>query len=583
MHWARLMLVCRHWRSVGISSPSLWRRVSITRNLESLQYRISRTMGCTIDVFLSGERKVNDSAMSLLIPLAHRIRSIETTDGFHFGILPSIKPLFQVALPALESVKVIPGPEAILDLEYEESSAWVDLGLSEKLHPRIRRLEIHLIVIPSHPAFFSSLRQMIINFEDVDIHTEHHPLLPQDIINALAHAPYLETLEVCGCDFSWHYPPGPTVPATLEPAPLTQYRLPRLRRLVLKCPYLFAAEVLRVIDAPALTVFHVVASTSSRIVVADIGSLLFPPAFHYLVQQHTELFVATGDQHRWGFRIFNFEPENKLPRAARGRNRLHLQVSDFKYRIHPLTAALKTLSTFDVAPHVQSLYFADFGASHSSICALWDPIHTIFPAIRSITVRSCFPDTVAFFLRKFLEMSKKGAWSDIRDLHVSTCRDRTPTSLAVHIIADLVLRAARVRAERGAPLALIEWEHDVLLSTPLVPHRWTLWAIDMVCGTLDFRIYHGRCHIPRRLGSLFTPAEHQRLNDGTWNTYEGSDQATERDIGTHAAEEHDSEEDYSEEDNSEEDEDETEYIVSRLLGFIWSLTRMLTECWAMIA
>ncbi|KAM5543439.1 hypothetical protein V8D89_002690 [Ganoderma adspersum] len=574
MHWVRLMLVCHHWRNVGISSPWLWRRVSITTNMESLQYRLSRTVGCTIDVFLSGDSKVNGSAMSLLIPLAHRIRSIDTTDSFHFGNLPSIKPLFQVALPALESVKVIRGSASGFNLEArnsEQSSAWFDLGLSEKLHPRIRRLEVHRIVIPSHPTFFSSLRQMIINLKDIDIHDEDHSLFPQDIINALAHAPHLETLEVCGCYFSWHYPPSPEVPVTLEPATLTQYRLPCLRKLVLKCPYLFVAEVLRVIDAPALTVFHVEASTSSPIVVEDIGSLIFPPSFHYLVQQYTELFVTRGDSGRWGFRIYDVK--HKFSKDAYNRNRLHLQVSDLKYRIHPLTAALRTLYTFDITPQVHSLYFADFGASPPRSCTLWDPIHTIFPAIRSITLRHCFPDTVAFFLRNFLELSEKGAWSDLQDLYISTSADPTPTSYGVHAIADLVLRAARVRAERGAPLTLIELEHDVLLSTPLVPHRWTLWGICRACRNFDFKIYHGRCHIPRRLGQLFTFAEQQRLMDGTWDTYEGSDEAA--DEGTQTAEE----------ESSEENEDGIdECLVSALsLGFVWDPMQMLTECSAMIS
>ena len=35
MAWVPLMLVCRRWRDIGISTPWLWRRIAITNDLES--------------------------------------------------------------------------------------------------------------------------------------------------------------------------------------------------------------------------------------------------------------------------------------------------------------------------------------------------------------------------------------------------------------------------------------------------------------------------------------------------------------------------------------------------------------------
>ena len=54
------MLVCRHWRDVGLSSPWLWRRIILTEDSKSLQYRLSRAVGRTIDVFLSDNAATNE-------------------------------------------------------------------------------------------------------------------------------------------------------------------------------------------------------------------------------------------------------------------------------------------------------------------------------------------------------------------------------------------------------------------------------------------------------------------------------------------------------------------------------------------
>ncbi|PIL23097.1 hypothetical protein GSI_14405 [Ganoderma sinense ZZ0214-1] len=577
MHWVRLMLVCRRWRDIGISSPWLWRRISITRNMDSLQYRLSRTVGCTIDVFFRGDGEGNDSAMSLLIPLAPRIRSIKAAEGFHFCALPSIKPLFQVALPALESVTVLPDlglPLSSEGRDSDPSEAWFDLGLSDKLHPHIRRLMVHRIVIPS-PSTFSALRELIVNLDDINMY-HHHPLSPEDIVNVLAHAHCLERLYVGGCDSPLHFPQNPISLETLRTVPLSQYHLPYLRDVNLHCPFLFAASVLRVIDAPALAILDIEVSINTPTAVDDIY-LIFPPSLRYVVQQHAELLISdAGESHknRRGFIICNAKPHLEADwgtvkyRARQTSNRLHLQVSDYTHTMSPFLAAFSTLAnTFEVCPQVHSLYFRGFEHCSSRSHALWDPIHTIFPAVRSVTLRNCCPDTVTSFLENFLQLSKKGAWSTVQKLYIRTGESLEPNSFGVHNIANLLLSTVRVREERGAPLALVDLEHDVEPFTLLIPHRWTLWALHTACKAFDFRIVEGPSDSPKRLDQLFTTAERQRLLDGTWIEYEGTYEAADGATDTDDEEGEDNEDD-------EDDEDDEEFEFTE--GEIENLT--LTEC-----
>ncbi len=523
MHWVRLMRICHHWYNIGKSSPWLWRRISITRNLESLEFRLERTVGCTIDVFFSTDHRDNDSAMSLLIPFAPHIRCLETPEDFRFDALPSIKPIFQVALPALEYVRVLPCPY-VRGLGHsqwhgasDQSPDWFDLGLSGALHPRLRRLELHRIVIPPPPAFFKTLRVLNIDLKDLRTTSNGRPpLSPEDIVNILAHTPHLEALEVCGHEFLWCHESDPTLSVALEPGVVTQHGLPCLRKVVLTCPYLFAASILQVIDAPALSVFHVEVSTKAPIE-ADMGSLIFPPSLRFVVQQYTELLVTKTTCS--GFKICS--AEHKPDRDTYERNRLHLQITDITYsdRMDPLEVALTTLSdTFGIASQMQSLSFIDFRYSPSR--TMWGPIHTTFPALRSVSLQICSPLVIVKFLCAFLALSKEDAWLTLRDLNISTGSQWLPNSWGVHAIADLILAAARTRAERGVPLESVDLEHDIVASTPITPHRWTLWGVHLACKRFDFRIYqyHGRHNIPRRLGQFFTPAERRRLLDGSWNT-----------------------------------------------------------------
>ena len=61
---------------------------------------------------------------------------------------------------------------------------WFDLGLSSRLLPQMRTLEIRRTAIPP-PVFFTTLRELTINVENMD----NPPLRVEDVVDILAHSP----------------------------------------------------------------------------------------------------------------------------------------------------------------------------------------------------------------------------------------------------------------------------------------------------------------------------------------------------------------------------------------------------------
>ncbi|KAI1794348.1 hypothetical protein LXA43DRAFT_136260 [Ganoderma leucocontextum] len=522
MKWVRLMLVCRHWRNVGLASPWLWRRISVTRNLQSLRYRLSRTVGCTIDVFLSKDAITNELAMPLLLPVASKVRSIQTDDSFCFDALPSIKPLFQVLLPSLESITLLPEEPMVFQSEddhSDEAERWFDLGLSGDLHPRLRKLHICRIMIPpGPPAFFATLRDLVINLE----YLEKPPLYPQDVVNILAHSPRLEVFKIISSP-AWNYLWDLQAPVAVEPGRQSRWGLPLLREIFIQCPYDFAASILQMVDFPNLTVFRVeVFNTSIPLDSAEIGSHLFPPSLRHITHQFTALRVVPNKHS--GFHIGG--TASLVPGHSRNdcnRFRVDIAIQDFTRSIVPLDAALNTLCSVFAGASLQLLDIADFKTNTAPSPSAWKSLHTTFPALDTLRV-ACSASVVLSFLEAFVASSMEGSSLALRRLSINTahrlggcqCSWRPPlNSSALHDIFALVLDALRARRARNADTLLLGLEHAMKSSTPLRPHRWMLQSITSLCGA-GFglrRRNESRRHFEVDLFDLFTPAELRRLSE----------------------------------------------------------------------
>ncbi|KAI1794334.1 hypothetical protein LXA43DRAFT_135875 [Ganoderma leucocontextum] len=524
MKWVKLMLVCRHWCDVGCSSPRLWRRISITKNPESLQYRLSQTVGCTIDIFFSEDASTNECAMRLLLPFAPHVRSVQADHRFRFDTFPSIKPLFQVPLPSLESVKLLPerlraGQPRDASADYE---SWFDLGLSDELHPRLRRLETHRVVIPPPPISFSALRELVIDLESL----RNPPLRPQDVVDVLAHSPRLETLKI-SASYIMNYPTeGSEHPTDIGPATKIRCWLPYLRMILLDCPYLFAAAILPAIDAPILAVFCVeVFNMDIQVDAAEFGPLLFPPSLRHMLQQHKQLFVAASGGAAFEIRDVVFLPSRTYRKDEEASNRLLLHVKDYTQDVVPLEVALYTLCSAFASASLQSLDVLGF--KYAPLPDAWRALPTKFPALHSLRIRSPVGVMYSFF-GALLQLSMQGEWPALRTVHINTSSFKYLGSLMLYNIFTFVLETARARAEREMPFTTLILEHEILTWAPIAAHRWMLYNISTLCKNFRLKSY-GTVHnnYCRGLRDLFTVREWVRLLDDSWEETGTSDRAAE--------------------------------------------------------
>ena len=186
MVWVTLMLVCKRWREIGLRSPTLWRVIHVTSNLEALQYRLARSSPCTIDVVFG--KSVTNSAMSLLIQEAKRIRSIYHDRRFPISALSTIQQLLSATLPALENIVVEPYRQTF-ELH---NNIVVDLCVDATLQPAVKKLVVSWVVVPRAPSleFWSQLRVLKVEID----HKQPHAMRGRDMANILASAPHLEVL-----------------------------------------------------------------------------------------------------------------------------------------------------------------------------------------------------------------------------------------------------------------------------------------------------------------------------------------------------------------------------------------------------
>ncbi|TBU34352.1 hypothetical protein BD311DRAFT_711465 [Dichomitus squalens] len=495
MGWVPLMLVCRHWRNVGIATPWLWRRISVTCNLEALQYRLSRTVDCTIDLFLSCWREDNKKAMPLLLPFARSIRSVQALEfiwsprdqePFTVDDLPCLKPLFEAPLPALEHVDF----SKLEILHGRQLEAPFDLGLSEKLHPGIRRFVVTShIKIPSTPSFWSALRELDVCFEA----SSDRWMRLDDFLQVVAGAPYLESLVVLGTQVSLPLSSWAT-PALADDVPNSLYRLARLRTIRLDGMLTFIAPILQRIDAPALCVLYISASIPRNADIADSTKLLFPLRLRHVLAKCTALYVSRNDP--WDFQICsdaNWNRGSIRTAASAIHVPLYFRVTGYlkKLSSQPSTAESK-LSTvigvlcdgFCTAP-LRTLSFEKFYDAAS--VAAWRLPQAAFPDLQTIRIQSEDLGLIRHFFLALRELALKGGWPLLSRLEVDFGYEYEHNSLGWHAVLQPLVEAARAWLEQGLGLDDIILQRMHITRWHFGPHKWALLSIAALCDHFTLR------------------------------------------------------------------------------------------------
>ena len=126
--------VCRHWRNVAFSTPSLWTSILVTLEArppyESVLTRLERSKGLPIDIYVNCERRVHvcnvkppsdadlEFLFSLLIPHVHRWRAVKVSvsDCYHMDVfLSAVSDPSIPAAPQLRSLELYHQEETEVD------------------------------------------------------------------------------------------------------------------------------------------------------------------------------------------------------------------------------------------------------------------------------------------------------------------------------------------------------------------------------------------------------------------------------------------------------------------------------------
>ena len=146
---AKLMLVCRHWRELAVSTRCLWQATKVRSNTEWFKLVLSRSGGLPLDLVFhqSTSTIVIVNCAVLLVPHIHRLRSM---------FIPVIKIarnvldiIFMATMPLLSDLDVLTKSTGLLRLAPERLPALRSLRLSSCdiawipiMFRRLRRLDL---------------------------------------------------------------------------------------------------------------------------------------------------------------------------------------------------------------------------------------------------------------------------------------------------------------------------------------------------------------------------------------------------------------------------------------------------------
>ncbi|EIW52523.1 uncharacterized protein TRAVEDRAFT_80312, partial [Trametes versicolor FP-101664 SS1] len=102
--WLAYLLVCRHWFTVGATTPRLWDFVYATPSLNYARTCLARSKGVKIDVIVVPDMPVApvlSQYLQLVSPHVHRIRTL-VLGTFDPADAPYLRALVQHPMPALE-------------------------------------------------------------------------------------------------------------------------------------------------------------------------------------------------------------------------------------------------------------------------------------------------------------------------------------------------------------------------------------------------------------------------------------------------------------------------------------------------
>ncbi|KAI0749407.1 hypothetical protein C8Q80DRAFT_1343604 [Daedaleopsis nitida] len=253
--WLDLMLVCRRWRKIGVSTPLLWRCTELSRESAWCKLALARSGALPIQLLWKNAPPTQEH-VELVHPHLQRVQKLLLTEvpASPVGKSPIASMLNRANMPLLDDLRLTMG-----DSEGVSSQMWTKVEVDLSRCPLLRFVALSSVSIRWTPAMFPKLRRL--QLKRCVFHGSSN-VTYDAFLAALATCVSLERLELTS-----------TVGSLSSRTPATQVRsdgrvidLPALRTLVLR-------------DAPAVTSRFLSHIRFSPIAALDVvGTISTPPA-----------------------------------------------------------------------------------------------------------------------------------------------------------------------------------------------------------------------------------------------------------------------------------------------------------------
>ncbi|KAI0354503.1 hypothetical protein OH77DRAFT_506150 [Trametes cingulata] len=164
--WLDLMLVCRAWRALGVSTPVLWTGIEIYRHLKWLALALERSGNMQVELYFHNLATARVAASSnIVLANISRLRklvfpflNVRTVPEDLNALLPLLrKPMAALDTFVLPSKRI---PLWHLRREWPDGFAYPACDLSHAQFPALRVLHLSCASLPWHPTTVSRLRYL---------------------------------------------------------------------------------------------------------------------------------------------------------------------------------------------------------------------------------------------------------------------------------------------------------------------------------------------------------------------------------------------------------------------------------------
>ena len=150
--WPSLMLVCRCWRDLLVSTATFWRVINTRRHIDSTKLSLARSAAASLVVHIwDGDR----CPLDMLYPYVHRFQKLFVTlsDWHAQGVL---EPLFGSGMPLLEDLDL---SDSTVGRQLAQTTD-LDHYLTSRGFPRLQKLDLSQVVLPRDPSLYAQLRAL---------------------------------------------------------------------------------------------------------------------------------------------------------------------------------------------------------------------------------------------------------------------------------------------------------------------------------------------------------------------------------------------------------------------------------------